>query len=276
MAHFPTLLSLVLVATKTLALNVIKPQLPPCPLKDSSAELVNDEAHPYQKPSGSDIRDTCPGLNTLGNHEYLPRSCITTPAQIVNAPMFIDIRFQRGNDLAVFLTVFIVDGNPLTGLFSIGRKTPLIGPDLPSLLSSVDSTHMHSSKLVKSSNDFGGGILNITSAAAFRVQRVQESIATNPKFTFNAPRYVGAYSETAFPPVFWVDGRKADHHLSLDVALGFFEDGRMPNGFFRTNPSTGFDVLITVIGEIFRFHPIRPGSNQGCVNSYASIRTQQI
>ena len=37
------------------------------------------------------------------------------------------------NDLAVFVTyaAFLVDGNPLTNLLSIGGKSPLTGPDPP-------------------------------------------------------------------------------------------------------------------------------------------------
>ena len=41
--------------------------------------------------------------------------------------------FNMGNDIAVFVTygAFLVDGNPLTNLLSIGGKTPLTGPDPP-------------------------------------------------------------------------------------------------------------------------------------------------
>ena len=41
--------------------------------------------------------------------------------------------FNMGNDLAVFVTygAFLVDGNPLTNLLSIGGKTPLTGVDPP-------------------------------------------------------------------------------------------------------------------------------------------------
>ena len=37
------------------------------------------------------------------------------------------------NDIAVFVTyaAFLVDGNPLTNLMSIGGKTPSTGPDPP-------------------------------------------------------------------------------------------------------------------------------------------------
>ena len=42
--------------------------------------------------------------------------------------------FNMGNDLAVFLTyaAFLVDGNPLTNLLSIGGKTQETGNDPPS------------------------------------------------------------------------------------------------------------------------------------------------
>ena len=38
-----------------------------------------------------------------------------------------------GNDIAVFVTygAFLVDGNPLTNLLSIGGKSSLTGPDPP-------------------------------------------------------------------------------------------------------------------------------------------------
>ena len=41
--------------------------LPP-PINDTSAKLVNDEAHPYLPVRPGDIRGPCPGLNTLASH----------------------------------------------------------------------------------------------------------------------------------------------------------------------------------------------------------------
>jgi len=43
-------------------------QPPPAPLKDISAKLVNDAAHPWQPLRPGDIRGPCPGLNTLASH----------------------------------------------------------------------------------------------------------------------------------------------------------------------------------------------------------------
>ncbi|KIJ44704.1 hypothetical protein M422DRAFT_252011 [Sphaerobolus stellatus SS14] len=177
-----------------------------------------------------------------------------TPAQIISA---VQEGFNMRHDLVDFLTyaVFIVDDNPLTGLFSLGGKTPLTGPHPPQPVLAVDLKCDVSTKrvrlkvtfnagynsqiflftadaffgdnhsfnetqfegLVAFTNRFGGGVLNLTSAAEYRCQRIQESIAHNPNFSFVSPRVIGAYAETAFP-LFFVDGRKADLHLPLDIA----------------------------------------------------------
>jgi len=44
------------------------PPNPPGPLKDTSAKLVNDAAHPWKPLRKDDIRGPCPGLNTLASH----------------------------------------------------------------------------------------------------------------------------------------------------------------------------------------------------------------
>jgi hypothetical protein len=57
------------------------------------------------------------------------------------------------------------------------------------------------------SNRFGAGKYNLTVAGELRIQRIQESIATNPEFSFVSPRYVTAYAESVFPINFFIDGR---------------------------------------------------------------------
>ncbi|KIJ36534.1 hypothetical protein M422DRAFT_261096 [Sphaerobolus stellatus SS14] len=200
-----------------------------------------------------------------------------------------------GNDLALrrAYTAILVDGNPLTNLLSIGPKSALTGPDppKPAVVGGLDTHALfegdasttradaffgnnHSfnetqfDELVEFSNKFGGGVLNLTAATEFRFQRIQESIATNPNFTFVSPRYVGAYGETAFPLLLFVDGRKADRQLPLDHARGFFQDGKMPDGFFRANESITIAIVGGLVEEIFLAHPIQPGANQGRINSY--------
>ncbi|KAF8801680.1 Cloroperoxidase [Phlegmacium glaucopus] len=263
---------------------------PPGPLKDTSAKLVNDKHHPWEPLQPDDIRGPCPGLNTLASHGWLPRNGIATPAQIVNA---VQEGFNMGNDLAVFVTyaAFLVDGNLVTNLLSIGGKSPKTGPDppKPAIVGGLD-THAvfegdasmtrgdaffgdnHSfnetqfDEFSSFSQRFGGGNYNQTVAAEFRWQRIQESIATNPDFSFVSPRYYTAYAESTFPYLYFVDGRVSDGQLNLTNARGFFQNSQMPTDFFRANRSIGLNEVGANIDTIFAVHPIEPGRNEGVGN----------
>ena len=83
-----------------------------------------------------------------------------------------------------------------------------------------------------------------------------------------SPRYVGAYGETVFPVLFFVDGRVCDGQLNLTVARGFFQNSSMPGGFFRANRSIGLSKTGDLVETVFSAHPIQPGKNQGRINNY--------
>lgn len=114
------------------------------------------------------------------------------------------------------------------------------------------------------SNRFGAGKYNLTVAAELRFQRIKDSIATNPTFSFVAPRYFTAYAESAFPVNFFIDGRQTDGQLDLDAALSFFRDMKYPDGFFRAGKPVGTNNIV----EIVLAHPVPPGANKGTLNSY--------
>ena len=119
------------------------------------------------------------------------------------------------------------------------------------------------------SQRFGAGKYNLTVAAELRFQRIKESIATNPSFTFVSPRYMTSYAESVFPMLFFVDGRSSDKQLDLHVARGFYQNSQMPEGFFRANKSYGFsgdEDLGVDMQKVFQAHPIQPGRNQGVGN----------
>jgi len=222
----------------------------------------------------------------------LPRNGIATPAQIVTA---VQEGFNMGNDLAIFVTyaAMLVDGNLITNLLSIGGKTPLTGrnPPAPAIVGGLDTHAVFEGDVSKTRGDaffgdnhsfnetlfdefsafskrFGAGNYNLTVGGQYRWQRIQESIATNPNFSFISPRYFTAYAETVFPVLFFVDGRKHDGQLNLDVARGFFQNSEMPKGFFRANRSMGLSdgALGDGINEVFSAHPIQPGKNEGVGN----------
>ncbi|KAF8989696.1 hypothetical protein BDQ17DRAFT_1547523 [Cyathus striatus] len=144
------------------------------------------------------------------------------PGQIVDA---VQRGFNMGNDLAIFFTYMgmIVDGNQVTNLMSIGGKTPATGPDppKPAVVGGLNThsvfegdtsmtrndeyfgdNYSYNETLFKQfedfSNRFGGGYYDITVASELRWQRTQQSIATNPQFTFVSPRYYTAYADPYF------------------------------------------------------------------------------
>ncbi|KAF5321470.1 hypothetical protein D9619_000406 [Psilocybe cf. subviscida] len=275
----------------TLVPRALEP--PPGPLNDTSAKLGPDPAHPWIAAGPNDIRGPCPGLNTLASHGFLPRNGIATPAQIVNA---VQQGFNMGNDLAVFVTyaAHLVDGNLITNLLSIGGKSNLTGPDPPPPASVAGlNTHAvfegdasttrgdaffgdnHSFNetlfegLVTASNQFGAGFYNLSVAGEYRFQRIQQSIATNPQFSLISPRYYTAYAESVFPVAFFIDGRRTDGQLDMTTARSFFQNSKMPDGWFRSGVTTGLSKVGNGIAAVFGRHPtIQPGGNTGAVNTY--------
>ncbi|KAJ3560007.1 heme-thiolate peroxidase [Leucocoprinus birnbaumii] len=261
--------------------------LPP-PMKFNGTKLVNDAQHPWKPLKPGDIRGPCPGLNTLASHGYLPRNGIASPSQIIGA---VQEGYNMDPSFATFVTYLghISNGNQVTDLLSIGGKSHGTGPD-PSSPAPVSGLSTHSTfegdasltrgdaffgdnhsfngtlfnEFVDFSNKFGGGKYNLTVAGELRYHRIQQSIASNPNFSFVAPRYNTAYTESVFLINFFVDGRHYDGQLDLEVARGFFQDMRMPHDFHRAPKPIGGDGFELV--EAAR--PIQPGRNVRGVNSY--------
>ncbi|KZP09521.1 heme-thiolate peroxidase [Athelia psychrophila] len=262
----------------------------PGPLKDDGVKLIADAAHPYKAAGPNDIRGPCPGLNTLASHGYLPRNGIATPQQIMNA---VQEGFNMGNDLALLVTfgAFLVDGNHLTNLMSIGQKTNETGtnPAAPAIVGGLNTHGVFEGDasttrgdfyfgdnfsfnetlfqvFIDKSNTYGGGKYNLTAAAELRWARLQDSIARNPFFDFVTPRYFTAYAESIFPYRFFVDGRDTSASLNLTVARGFFQHNEFPADFHRRNGSFGLAEIGPDSNALRAPHPILPGHNDGAGN----------
>ncbi|KZV94047.1 Cloroperoxidase [Exidia glandulosa HHB12029] len=272
------------------SVKVVGAQPPPAPISDTSAKLVHDIFHPFIPLFPGQQRGPCPGLNTLASHGYLPRSGVATPAQIITAVQEAP-NAHRGTQ--VTYAAFLVDGNPLTNLMSIGIKSPLTGPAPPSpALVSGLSTHAtfegdssmtrgdaffgdnHSfnetlfQQIVDAANLVGGGKYTVNVAAEVRFRRVQDSIATNPQFDFGNPRFATAFAETVFPLAFFIDGRSTAQELDLDVMRSFFQDSRMPVGFHRRDGPLDLSTLGQQIQVVMSAHQFFPGFNNGTVNNF--------
>ncbi|KAF8888455.1 heme-thiolate peroxidase [Gymnopilus junonius] len=269
-------------------LKFVPPPSPPGPLADDSTKLVNDAAHPFIAPRSSDQRGPCPALNTLASHGYLSRNGIVSPVEVINA---VQEAFNLENSFARFLvySTFLVNGNPITNLMSIGAKTSDTGPNPPPP-ATVAGLNTHNNcegdtsmtradfffgnnhdfnetrfqNVAKISNQFGAGKYNLTVAAKLREFLFKDSLMNNPTFSMVSPRLFTAFAESVFPINFFVDGRDKSGQLDMDVARGFFQKMTFPPDFHRHDgaiSSEGMDV-------VFNNFPIVPGANQGRVNSY--------
>ncbi|KAK9419456.1 hypothetical protein SUNI508_07431 [Seiridium unicorne] len=78
--------------------------------------------HPFQAPGATDQRGPCPGLNTLANHGYIPRTGIATIGQINAATAKV---FNMGADLSSLLAT----GGALDGGDILSQKMSIGGPD---------------------------------------------------------------------------------------------------------------------------------------------------
>ena len=107
----------------------------------------------------------------------------------------------------------------------------------------------------------------MNAAAELRYKLIKESIATNPEFSFISPRYFTAYAESILPMVFFVDGRIANLELNMADARGFFQNMKMPDGFFRARRPYDINDIGAGMDMLYDAHPIQPGANHG-VNNY--------
>ncbi|KAI0137143.1 hypothetical protein BJ170DRAFT_45393 [Xylariales sp. AK1849] len=78
--------------------------------------------YPFQAPGPTDQRGPCPGLNTLANHGYIPRTGIVTIGQINAATARV---FNMGADLSTLLAT----GGALDGGDILSQKMSIGGPD---------------------------------------------------------------------------------------------------------------------------------------------------
>ncbi|RXW17616.1 heme-thiolate peroxidase [Candolleomyces aberdarensis] len=269
--------------------GAVDPPPPPGPPQFTGTKLVHDGDHPWQPLRNGDERGPCPGMNTLASHGYISRDGVASPSQMVTA---VQEGFNMENQFAIFVTyvAHLMNGNLVTDLLSIGGKTPRTGPDPPAP-AHAGGFNVHGTfegdggmtradeffgdnhsfnetlfqKFVDFSNQYGDGYYNLTVAGELRFQRLQDSIATNPQFSFKNVRYFTGYGESAFPINFFVDGRNTDRRLDMVSARSFFQDMRFPPDFHRPPKPTSNEG----IAEIFSMHPFLPGGNvDGKVNNF--------
>jgi hypothetical protein len=269
-----------------------------------------DTAHYYTAPSDQDIRGPCPGLNAAANHNFLSHDGITNFDELVDAQQNV---YNVGYDLAVVLAVLGIqaDGDVVTTKLSIGCDAtsrtallPVLGTQ-PGLSGhnkfEGDSSLTRNDYFLNNGDDYtfngtlfaemksyadkvSGGNFDRNAIAAYRSQRYDESLATNPNFYFG-PLSLLLYGAASFLyELFPSFGDKGVPDLAtMEAFFGAKPDSssssgythvpeRIPeNWFSRVAPYTLLDVGAEIL-DLYLMAPKLFGGNVG-VNNFDALNT---
>jgi hypothetical protein len=241
----------------------------------------NDSEHQYIPPGPTDVRGTCPTLNTLANHGYLSRTGITTFAEAANA---IQTAYSMSFDIAVFLSALglLAGGDIPTGIYSIGGRDSRVPETLGQPLYGIDRHGVfeidasisrgdryfgdnHSfnitrwNKLVSDANTYGNGLFDITAVANNAADAVEESRATNPRFTMGG-NFAVIYATRALLSRPLANGSEPNVPNFKNIAP-FYLNETFPDYWYRIPNSYSLVDLVGDIGQLFLFKPQPLGTN---------------
>ena len=241
----------------------------------------DDPLHQYIAPGPTDVRGTCPTLNTLANHGYLSRDGITTFAEASNA---IQTAYSMSFDLAVFLSALglLAGGDIPTGKYSIGGQDarvpetlgqPVYGIDRHGLFEIDGSISRgdryygdnHSfnitrwNKLVSDANTYGDGLFNVDAVKNNAADQVDASRADNPDFTFGG-NFAVVYATRALLTRPLPNGTNPNFPNFANIAP-FYLNETFPDGWFRIPNSYSLVDILGDIGDFFLFRPQPLGTN---------------
>ncbi|KAI0475999.1 Cloroperoxidase [Xylariaceae sp. FL0804] len=184
---------------------------------------------------GFDVRAPCPGLNTLANHGYLPRTGKDidkdTLIQGLMDGVSLDLEFATALwDMAITTnptpnaTTFSLDDiaqhNLLEHDGSLSRSDWNVG----------DNDNFNQSIFDETRSYFTGPVIDLATAARAKLARVATSKATNAKFTASENWGTTAAYLLAF-------GNKTTGIARTDMVEYFFENQRLPIELGWTKPT---------------------------------------
>ncbi|TFY81293.1 heme-thiolate peroxidase [Hericium alpestre] len=272
---------------------------------------IPDAAHPFQPPGPTDQRGPCPGLNTLANHGYLPRSGIVTQADVIAATAE---GFNMGPDLAELLWIISVayDGDLITGKLSIGGPDPRTaalgslepllgyegGLDYHSTGPEGDTTATRQDQYFNESRALDpnlyiqmqsiaakyGGQYTIDAMKDVQKARYDHSLAHNPIFYFLPVEALVMMGAKAFVPAFLSNGTFGAGGIANEASIAaIFGARKLPDGRYENVPErfprnwfrrgTPFS-LVDTLAAILDFYTSRDipfGANAGRVDAFVPL-----
>ncbi|KAJ7478663.1 Cloroperoxidase [Mycena galericulata] len=186
--------------------------------------------HEFIPPTATDVRSPCPGLNTLANHGFLPRSGMN-----ISIPMMLQAAvdgFNVGSDSIIQAAKFgLLSGNAPTTLdldalalhnlvehdASISRNDFAIG----------DNLHFNETVFTTLANaNPGVDFYNATSAGQVQHARLANSIAINPNVTNTRKEFLLRSRESAL--YLSIMGDPITGVAPKDFVQIFFREERLP------------------------------------------------
>lgn len=173
---------------------------------------AEDEDHPWQPPPPGAKRGPCPGLNTLANHGYLPRSGLVNPIELM-VGTFRGLNISPDTSAILAVISFITMGDLLRMTLSIGDRYGFgAGLNMHGILegdasvtrndhffgNSWDAQPELVCQFINETNQYGKGNVDIWSLAHSRYRAWDNSRHNNPQFNFNPWRMLVAYAESGF------------------------------------------------------------------------------
>ncbi|ROW05749.1 hypothetical protein VMCG_05188 [Cytospora schulzeri] len=224
------------------------------PTDDSVNGLMRfpEAEYPFQAPGSTDQRGPCPGLNTLANHGYIPRTGIATVGEIVFATQRV---FNMEADLSNLLSVggALDGGDILSTTMSIGGPDDRVGlldgtlNDIfgtPSgisghgkfnegdasatredfYLNGDDITFQPSlfKQMHQKALEIGNGTYSVDVVKAHFASRYADSKAENSQFYFNVPSAAVVMGAYYFIPGFFSNGTIGAGGIANEASITSF------------------------------------------------------
>ncbi|KAF7297944.1 Heme-thiolate peroxidase [Mycena chlorophos] len=250
--------------------------MPPLPTY-TGAKIIPDTDHPYIAPGPEDLRGPCPGMNTLANHGYIPRSGIASFEDIVSG---MTEAFNLDQDFGAFITALnmLMRGNPFVNKMSIGGVSPLV-PPLPNnagtpggislhggiegdasmtradmyIGDNINFQHlMYDMDLVLLGQHGGNGpdgnstVFTRETMVAIKTFDILSDQANNPKFDYPPRRINGSFLEASF--VIEIFANHTTNQATLPIVGSFMRNETFPQNWFRpAAPKTGGESALAIL-----------------------------
>ncbi|KAJ7704120.1 Cloroperoxidase [Mycena rosella] len=198
-------------------------------------------------PSATDVRSPCPGLNTLANHGYLPRT-----GKNITIPMILKAAvdgFNVGSDsILPGAKLGLLSGNaPITLDLDALKLHNLIEHDASisrNDLALGDNLHFNETVFSTLANaNPGVDYYNATSAGQVQYARLADSVARNPNITNTLKEFVTRSAESAL--YLSVMGDPLTAVAPKKFVQIFFREERLPIAEGWTRPKTLITLATT-------------------------------